>query len=284
MLADMTTLSLKGANFSLRTDLQLFQSKKDKRTTAVLLYGRNGSGKSSIARASRTIKGEHIPIIEIANFSDETKNLITLSDEERKQLFIFDEDFVNKNVRLQEDHLDTIVMLGEAVGLSEKISRVENEKENAELTLRQREEEYNKFKDEKNTESPTYIHKCIEARLKGDGNWAGRKRKITGNRLNAAVSRGTYKQFISLNPTKDEGDLLLDFQKKLDELEQAKKGDKLIKDKVPAFSLPDNFDKHNLLALLQKKIEKPVLTEREKRIFALVSSAKTDKVRERLKI
>ncbi len=284
MLADMTTLSLKGANFSLRTDLQLFQSKKDKRTTAVLLYGRNGSGKSSIARAIRTIKGEHIPIIEIANFSDETKNLITLSDEERKQLFIFDEDFVNKNVRLQEDHLDTIVMLGEAVGLSEKISRVENEKENAELTLRQREEEYNKFKDEKNTESPTYIHKCIEARLKGDGNWAGRKRKITGNRLNAAVSRGTYKQFISLNPTKDEGDLLLDFQKKLDELEQAKKGDKLIKDKVPAFSLPDNFDKHNLLALLQKKIEKPVLTEREKRIFALVSSGKADKVRERLSL
>ena len=284
MLADMTTLSLKGANFSEMTDLRLFQTEKEKRITAVLLYGRNGSGKSSIARAIRTIKGEYIPIIDIANFSDGTKNLITISDEERKQLFIFDEDFVNKNVRIQEDHLDTIVMLGEAVGLSEEISRVENEKENAEQTLRQREEEYNKFNDEKNTDSPIYILKCIEARLKGDGNWAGRKRKITGHRLNSAVGRDTYKQFISRNPTKDEGTLLLDLQNKLDELEQARKGDKLIKDKVPVFSLPDNFNKHNLLALLQKKIEKPILTEREKRIFALISSGQADKVRERLSL
>lgn len=283
MLADITTLSLKGANFSLRTDLELFQPKKEKRTIAVLLYGRNGSGKSSIAKAIRTIKGEFVPIIDFASFSDQAKNLITLSDEERGRLFIFDEDFVNKNVKLQEDHLETIVMLGEVVGLSEEILRVEKEKNDVKQSLSLMEDECIKFRDEKNINSPFYTHKCIEARLKGDGNWAGRKRKITGAKLNAAVSRDTYRQFIFRKPTKDESTLLLTFHSKLFELEQAKKGDKLINDKVPIFSFLDNFDKNNLLALLQKKIEKPVLTEREKRIFDLISSGRADSVHARLR-
>ena len=39
-------------------------------------------------------------------------SMITLTEQEKLHTFIFDEDFVNKNVRIADDGLEAIVMLG----------------------------------------------------------------------------------------------------------------------------------------------------------------------------
>ena len=84
MLTDITTLSLKGANFITNTNLQLFKSEKAERVQATLLYGGNGAGKSSIARAIRLLKGESpIPTIEEAHFLDHFGNNIELTESEK---------------------------------------------------------------------------------------------------------------------------------------------------------------------------------------------------------
>ena len=63
MLNDITTIKLKGANFAAPTDLTLFdpiEGNKTKTVKAAVLYGRNGSGKSTIAKAFRKLSGESI--------------------------------------------------------------------------------------------------------------------------------------------------------------------------------------------------------------------------------
>lgn len=98
MMKEISSIEICGANFKKTTCLNLFDptdGNKIKTSKGALLYGRNGSGESTIARRFRQIAGEMLPTIS------------------RATIFVFDEEYVDKNVKLQEDHLDTIVMLGE---------------------------------------------------------------------------------------------------------------------------------------------------------------------------
>ena len=52
-----------------------------------------------------------------------------LSDKEKNQLCVFDEDFILKNIKLKDNGLDTIVMLGKSVELSNKIDDATSKKD-----------------------------------------------------------------------------------------------------------------------------------------------------------
>ena len=63
MLKDISSVTLQGANFSSLTSLPILDSSDGKYTKISLIYGRNGSGKSTIAKAFRKMKGEAISTI-----------------------------------------------------------------------------------------------------------------------------------------------------------------------------------------------------------------------------
>ena len=117
MLKDITKIKITGSIFDSQTELDFFNpydGTKEKVVKACLLYGRNGTGKSTIAKAFRKLSGELITSLSNATVYDKINQSAALSAEEKEHIFIFDEEYVDKNVRLQQDHLDTIVMLGEA--------------------------------------------------------------------------------------------------------------------------------------------------------------------------
>ena len=119
---------------------------------ATLLYGRNGSGKSTIARAFRKVKGVPTENIQTALMVDSQESEIFLTDEEKAHIFVFDEAFVNENVRVQEDGLGSIVMLGEQAGLAEQIESITKELRDAEEVRDRKKatlEEYNNPENEK---------------------------------------------------------------------------------------------------------------------------------------
>ena len=130
MLKDARTLNIQGANFGDVTQLPLLCDGNDP-VKSVLLYGRNGSGKSTIARAFLKIKGEDVEGVQLASVLDSQGSLVTLTQEEKDHICVFNEDFVNENVRIQEDGLGSIVMLGEQAGLAERIEVVTEELEEA---------------------------------------------------------------------------------------------------------------------------------------------------------
>lgn len=114
MLKDISTIKVQGANFASLTPLSIFEPRDGnsfKTVKGALLYGRNGTSKSTIAKAFRRAKGEVQPAIRQVSFFEKDGNPVILSEEEKKHIFVFDEDYVNDKVKLKEDHLDTIIML-----------------------------------------------------------------------------------------------------------------------------------------------------------------------------
>lgn len=288
MLKDITTLKISGANFEHLTSFDFFNphdNNKIKTIKGALLYGRNGAGKSTIARSIRKIIGETAPAISVATFYDDAGQPVILTEEEKKHIFIFDEDYVYKNVKLQQDHLETIIMLGQAADLVEKLAQAEVERDVAKDAYEQQNLIFQEYNNVNSIKSPKYYLNRIGNALRGDDNWAGRDRQISGSRQNTGVRDDTYKKFEKITPSKSRTELIEDYKTKLKELEAAKTGSSLITIKVP--SVPEKFnifDDNIVVQLLEEKIERPELSEREKRLFVLLQQGKSEDLSQRLEL
>lgn len=110
MLEQIKTFQLKGGPFTEHASLELLPTRLN------LLYGRNGSGKSTIAKCIKRLGKED----DGSGYSAETAQ--TLSEDALRKVYVFDEDFVSDNLRMEdEEGLNSIVMIGEQVGLDEKL-------------------------------------------------------------------------------------------------------------------------------------------------------------------
>lgn len=101
-----------------------------------LIYGRNGAGKSTLAKAFRKIKGESVNTITTTDALNMENQPIVLSEAERASIFVFDEDFIATNVRIEGSGLGSIVMLGEQVDLTTQIEQAERELKKAEKLVK----------------------------------------------------------------------------------------------------------------------------------------------------
>ena len=279
MLKDITTIELQGANFHPAQRLSLL-SQDGTPVKASLVYGRNGSGKSTIAKSFKKLKGESVPSIQLVSIFDIHNVAVTLSAADQAHIFVFDEDFVNENVRVQEDGLGSIVMLGEQAGLAELISEAKRDLQAADTDRDQKRaiaDEYGKIASEK---SPKYYIEKMKSALKGDHSWAGRDKLIKGNAVNTGVSDDTYKTFIKLTPTKSRDELILDFSAEWEKLKAAQSGASKIAVVVPG--IPGEFSTYDIEIgndLLKKVIEHPELSERERYLLGLVQDGKGEGLR-----
>lgn len=268
MLKDVTGIRLQGANFLTKTELKLFTSNDVSR--ACLIYGKNGSGKSTTARAFNKIKGVQEETINSAELIDSSNNIVVITEEEAKKIFIFNDDYIDANIRLREEGLDTIVVLGEEKELEEQINEVQRQQKEAQQKFDDQKKICDAYKDEHNVISPEYYRKSMTLSLKGTGNWADRDSKIKGNRQASPVRNDTYMQFIRCQPRKTRDELIVEFNERFSEYEMAKSG--LRKIDVPVkMNYEFLFDEMAFIELLAKKLEEPVLTEREKFLLSLMT-------------
>lgn len=279
MLKDIRSIIIQGASFESSTQLPILCEGSNP-AKVVLLYGRNGSGKSTIARSFKRIKGLSCENIQSASILDDQGATISLTDEEKDHLFIFDENYVNENVRIQEDGLDSIVMLGEQAGLTELFESTIAELKTAESDLSYKRDILKEYNNSSSPKSPRYYINKMYAVLQQDDGWAGRKRKIENLRRNASVSDNTYKEFILLSPEKTRDELIVEFDRELKALERAQSGASKITADLPTvpadYSL---FDVDNGNILLQQIIEQPELTEREKYLLGLVQKGRGEELK-----
>lgn len=124
MLKDITGIRLLGANFDKVTDILMLDTNEGntrKNVKGCLLYGRNGAGKSTLAKAIKKAKGEIQDSIIQAEFLDINNSPIVLNEEENASVFVFDEEYIDKNIKFREEGLDTIIMVGHQVKLEDEI-------------------------------------------------------------------------------------------------------------------------------------------------------------------
>lgn len=114
MFENFKTIKIKGGCFDSETELELF--KKD---ALSIIYGRNGSGKTTIAHCiEELVKPEEEKSIDLA-----VTSTTTITSDKKDSVFVFNEDFVREQVRVEKDGINTIVMLGEQIELDELIAQ-----------------------------------------------------------------------------------------------------------------------------------------------------------------
>lgn len=286
MLKNITKIKVLGALFNTLTPFDFFNphdGDKIKTIKGALLYGRNGTGKSTIARAFRSLGGESVHAIDSVTSYDDAEQPVFLGEQEKKHIFVFDEDFVDKNVRLKQDHLETIVMLGQAADLAEKIQKAEKARDAARTAYEQQDAIYREYCDVRNVKSPGHYIILLANALRGNDNWAGRDREIHRARQNTSVRDDTYKKFLKLNPSKTKTELIAAYTEKIRELEAARTGASTIDKKVPTIpKAHSSYDDEAVQRLLAEEIEKPALSEREKKLLALIQGGMAFDLSQRL--
>lgn len=283
MREEIKSLKICGGNFAAEASLAFWDNttQANKKTPCALLYGRNGSGKSTIARAFRKIAGEKEESITNAVLCYENGNEIQLSDEEKKNIYVFDQKFIDENIRIKDDGLGTIVMLGSQVELDAQIKNLEEKFSVKKQDLANKEELLSEFANPENCKAPLYYKNKMERILKGDNNWATRDSKIKGNKISTRVTFDNYKQLFDLKPTLSRDELRDLFKDKYNVLEKARNGEQKIECKVDTFI--ENIDIKSITELLSEKIEKPELSSRDKFLLEISRFNDADSLRDIIK-
>lgn len=269
-LSEFTGINLKGANFETQTPLQLLAS--DKEPALGLLYGKNGAGKSTISRAFAKVSGKDEETIEVAKLIDKDENEVVLMEDEKTAIHVFNEQYVDANIRFRPDGkgLETIVVLGKANDIEKDMAEAQNAVDELRPDVVAQKELCETFRDENVPNSPLFYLKKMRETLKGDGAWAGRDGKIKGMSRATATREDTYKQFISRKPRKKRDELVTEFENKLRELAEAKSGAKKIDRPISVEKFEKfKFDEERYVELLNKKVEKPELNEREQFLLSI---------------
>ena len=176
MIKDITTLNVKGGCFSNNTSLPLFANNIN------IIYGRNGSGKSTIAKAVKTIQDS----TENADISA-TFNVVPTT-EDKNAIYVYDEKYIDKSVKTSYDGLDTIVMLGEQNDIQADLDKLNEEFTSNSDRLNELTSEIEELQSEKNNKSSKYWIKNLKQALKAPNAWAARDEEIIGKKIRGAVS------------------------------------------------------------------------------------------------
>lgn len=266
MIEKVKGLSICGRCFSKKTNLAFFPNDNDR---IAIVYGKNGSGKSTISDGfSQIASGEDTEELS-ASLIDRADNEIGLVPESK--IFVFNEKYIDENVKIDADGLGTIILLGGQVDLQADIDRytallaaAQEEHDAAQTALES-------FENKNNPLSPDYHFARIKKVLQGD--WATTDAAIKGNKINSKVTEEVVREIggLSVSETKEQ------LQQKFDETKALldKVADVTTSYPVPigGVEFTDGFERV-ICDLLAKLVEKTVLTERESMILSMIQSGR----------
>lgn len=275
MITDLSTISIKGGCFEAKTEL------KDLLLNNInIVYGRNGSGKSTISRAideytrvlyegSEAVKIDAtLPNLEISFSTD-------ISEAEKNDIFVFNEQFVERTVKFEKKGLNTIVMLGKQIENETKLKIANDAFESLKKETREKEDKIKERESKDFAFSLPSQLKSLKSKLATkDLSWAERKRIIESKRHAATVNDESIAniQLIGqeeiLTPEKI-SELTIELTSGIDMLQKTES----IKTKIkpfPHIAIPIDVDTVN--ELLKKKLNKPEITEQSRKILQLAHS------------
>ncbi|EEP7658417.1 AAA family ATPase [Listeria monocytogenes] len=270
MYDNLFGVKIKGAMFEGEKNFPLFsnEGKNIHPTRVSIVYGKNGSGKSTITKAFQKFNGAKIDTISNISLYNFDSSTITETDDVKQSIFVFNEDFIEKNVKIKEDGLETIIMFGEQADLEETINDLNLEREKKLEEFQFQEKKLEEFNDSRNLQCPSYHLNRLRSTLQGDENWAGIDRNIKGGRSNSPVSDSLITAISTQTITATKKELELSFNEKKKVYDHLTSTGEKIAKQVPKLNL--NIDINKIWNLLSIKIEKPQLSEREEMILDLV--------------
>ena len=266
MLENIKGLKIHGRCFNEETTLILFPSSNDR---IAIVYGKNGSGKSTISEGLSSIANNTFPADLTAHLINNENHTITLSEDSK--LFVFNEKYIDENVKIDADGLGTIILLGGQVDLQAEI-----DKKSAEITSLQVESEfiqseYDKYLDEKNPLNPKYHWIRLGSILKQVGGWAEVDSKIKNNRRNSSVTDEVISEICNLSTKLTPTELRKKFNDTQVLLDKISDITAVYPNEVKLFVYDDQWEQ-SVIDILSTKLEEPLLSEREKMILNTIQN------------
>ncbi len=241
---------------------------------ALIAFGRNGSGKSTIAREIKDITEGN----GTGYFYDSCNQRVDLDDADRARIRVFNEDYIESKTRIGDDGLQAFAMLGEQVEVADEIKKIDDKIESIEAEnqgLTKKIEELSNG--EKSLE--TLKRKIQDAAV--NSGWKSRAEKVDGKKPNFTDKRLNE----ICNAVSDESRECLDneFNQKLMDYKKASAaGEDHLRELIPRE--PSRYDEARILELLSRRVEDPTLNDREKRILELVRSGHQHLIEESAKV
>ena len=265
MIESLTGVSVNSPFFSNRPVFELFpiHNKPPKKNRVALLYGPNGSGKSTLAQGFREYIDSTTPrTVDVVPMCG-SKHWVLSPGARPEKVFVFDEKYVERSVKIQTSGLDAIVLFGEQVQLEQQIQAVmQSIEQNTEL-MRQQEEDYRKFEDPSNVNSPQYWIASITRILRPKDGWAETDGiKIKKHRTSSGVNLREIGRIGALQPSKSEVETRAEF----DQLFVIFSGIDTTSHPVAGPIKPISFDNSieaRATELLNTPIKAPELSQRE---------------------
>lgn len=278
MIEQIKGLEIEGRKFLPKKPLNFFEptSQGAKPQQLALVYGRNGTGKTTLATAFRQVdplwKDESLSVSLIRDDG----SLISLPDVNNKilptSIRVFDEKYVDKKIKLvpTADGLGTIVLISDPGSSQKDLDAAEAQKTKAQGHEKTLEKLIEDFDDQNKVGSKRQIFETIRGVLKNG--WATEDQQIRGLTRKTNVDDELVNEIGQMHcQTKKEDIIALKAKigKQLKELEDV--GDPTAIPEVKQVVVA-GFNEASLVALINKRIEKPELTDREKKILAVYES------------
>lgn len=256
MTESIMSLKISGRCFPSSTKLKCF-TKNESRIS--IIYGKNGSGKSTISKSLCNVE------------SDLSCSLLDQNDKPlsipQNHIFVFNEDYINDKIAVQNDGLSAVILFGEQVEIDKQIEEANEKLEDYQRFIDDQESIKNRLENDKNSNSYKYKINNLKDKLKSSDNWVEREFSISGRRHNISTNildRIFNKPVIS----KSREEAFNHFQE-LKSIIGTGSQEKISDTMKPLMVENDFFQ--NITQLLAEKIEKPVLNDRDKRIIEIYS-------------
>lgn len=256
MTESIMSLKISGRCFPSSTKLKCF-TKNESRIS--IIYGKNGSGKSTISKSLCNVE------------SDLSCSLLDQNDKPlsipQNHIFVFNEDYINDKIAVQNDGLSAVILFGEQVEIDKQIEEANEKLEDYQRFIDDQESIKNGLENDKNSNSYKYKINNLKDKLKSSDNWVEREFSISGMRHNISTNildRIFNKPVIS----KSREEAFNHFQE-LKSIIGTGSQEKISDTMKPLMVENDFFQ--NITQLLAEKIEKPVLNDRDKRIIEIYS-------------
>lgn len=263
MIEKIKGICVEGRLFDTTTNLDFFD---DQNKRICIVYGKNGSGKSTISEC-------FLQLASGKNYADLRSSCVTFDGKDFPilpnsscNIAVFNEGYIDENIKVNGDSLGTIVLLGEQVDLQNEIDRIAGELKPLENNLFLLDQKRNQYLDEKNPNSQLYWLNQIKEILRQRG-WAERERYIKGGKVNAAVSNETFNKIIHFKVEGDRNLLEKEFDENFALLKKVSDSTLSFPYAVGEISLREGWEKE-LYSLLMTEVDEPKFTDREAMILS----------------
>lgn len=106
MLEKVKGISIKGRCFTSETQFSFYPESNDR---IAIIYGKNGSGKSTLSEGFSFISSGNSSTDISATLLDRSDAPVSLAEESK--IFVFNEKYIDENVKINDDGLGTIILL-----------------------------------------------------------------------------------------------------------------------------------------------------------------------------